>query len=88
MIDHIQMTLRGWILDFVHNNQGWLPDRLHWYLLHGLPFHLSIIDIKSPLTDEDIAIIDELVAKYGVNPEGDGLQLERIYSHNNKDVQP
>ncbi len=61
--------MRGWILSFIHNNEHWIPVWLHMYMLHDLPFNLSIIDRKSPLTDEDIEIIEQLVRKHGEFPK-------------------
>lgn len=78
MITTLQLHLRGLILSFIHRYERVLPTWLHMYLLHDLPFGLSLIDKKTPLTDEDIVIIDELVAKYGVNPQGDGLDLDTL----------
>lgn len=62
-----RLRLRGWILHWTNVN-GWrLPDRIHMYLLTGLPFKLSLIDLKAPppkLSQEEIDELEALAAKY------------------------
>ena len=66
-----KLKLRSLIFDFVSKYKERMPYWLYWFLSARLPFGLSFFDM-SPLTDEDIAIIDELVKKYGQYPDTTG----------------
>lgn len=64
------------------DQEVWVCNEVGKYWHEDVPFLLRRIELLSlisnePMTQDDVEMIDELVAKYGVNPQG-GKTLQEI----------